>query len=628
LTETQQEPLKKSSEVSSEATEEKNTRTDVIRLILVGIAATLSFIGGGRGFSLLNIVAIVAILLGGYPVFKETFESLREGHVNMEVSMAVAIFASLFLGQFAVSALITFFVLLSEYIETYAVDRGRQTIVLLEKAAPKKALVRRNELEFEIDTRSLQPGDVVIVRDGERIPVDGTIILGSAFVNQSAITGESTRNEKNPGDFVYAGSINEAGVIEVRTEKVGNDTVFGKIIKLVEEAETRKAPIQRISDRLATWLVEFALGFSVVTFLLTRNLTSTLSVIVVAGACGVAAGTPLAIVAIMEKAAKKGAIIKGGAYVEEMSRIDTIVIDKTGTLTFGEPVVTEVKAFDGFTQKQILEYAALAERHSNHPFARAILSKAIELGVAPSGTAGSSSYLPGKGIVSEYEGDEILVGNSVLMRERNVHFPEQKQANSLSEISQSTVLVAHGRIVCGAIAISDNIRGESKRAIADLRGMGIRTIMLTGDRSSVARAVAEEVGIEEVHAELLPQDKVAFVEKLVTEGHRVAMVGDGINDAPALARASVGIGMGTGTDVAIEEADIVLMTNDLRKIADVVKLSKKAYRTIMTNFYGTVTVDGVGVTLAFLGFLSPLLAAVIHVVSELIFILNSTRLIR
>ena len=475
-----------------------------------------------------------------------------------------------------------------------------------------------------METRLLLPGDIVIVRDGERIPVDGTILLGSAFVNQSAITGESTRNEKNPGNFVYAGSINESGIIEVRTEKVGKDTVFGKIIKLVEEAETKKAPIQRISDRLATWLVEFALGFSVLTFLLTRSLTSTLSVIVVAGACGVAAGTPLAIVAIMGKAAKKGAIIKGGAYVEEMSRIDTIVIDKTGTLTFGEPVVTEVNAFDGSTQKQILEYAVLAERSSNHPFARAILHKASELGIVPEGMSGSSTYLPGKGIVSEYEGEEILVGNSVLMRERNVHLPNQNLANNL----KSTVLVAHSGVVCGAIAISDSVRGESRRAIADLKGMGLRTIMLTGDSSSVARSVAEQVGIEEFHAELLPQDKVAFVEKLVAQGHRVAMVGDGINDAPALARASVGIGMGAGTDVAIEEADVVLMTNDLRKIADVVKLSKKAYRTIMTNFYGTVTVDGVGVTLAFLGFLSPVLAAGIHVVSELIFILNSARLIR
>jgi len=617
--------------------EEKEPKKDsnsleVTRLVLVAVAGLLSLFGVWHLFLPFDLIAIIATLAGGYSVYKETFESLRQGHVNMEVSMTVAIFASLLLQQFTVSVVITFFVLLSEYIENYAVDKGRQTIVLLEKSEPKKALVRRNGSEFEVDTQSLKPNDIVIVRQGDRIPVDGTIVVGSAFVNQSAITGESARVEKIPGDLVFAGSVNESGVIEVRTEKVGSETVFGKIIKLVEEAENKKAPIQKISDKLATWLVEFAIGFSVLTFLLTRNLTSTLSVIVVAGACGVAAGTPLAIVAIMGKAAKKGVIVKGGAYIEEMSRIDTVVIDKTGTLTFGEPVVTDVIGFDGYSHEKVIEYAALAERHSNHPLAQAIIGKASELGIGVSNSnALTSSYIPGKGIVSEQGGEEIIVGNSLLMTEKNVSFPQGGENQLLSEKifdGKSTVLVAHAGKVCGLIAISDSVRAESKKAIAELKQVGIRTVMLTGDTETVARSVAQQVGIEEVHASLLPGDKVSYVEKLVGEGHKVAMVGDGVNDAPALARANVGIGMGAGTDVAIEEADIVLMTNDLQKIADVVRLSKKAYRTIMTNFYGTVTVDGIGVTLAFLGFLNPLLAATIHVVSELIFILNSARLIR
>jgi Cu+-exporting ATPase len=318
----------------------------------MGIAALLSWLGIWRLFLPFDFIAITATLLGGFPVYKETFLSLRHRHVNMEVSMAVAIFASLASEQFTVSVVITFFVLLSEYIETYAADKGRETIVLLEKSAPKSALIRKGDgTEVEVDVKSLQPKDIVIAREGERIPVDGTILVGSAFVNQSAITGESARVEKNPGDKVYAGSINESGVIEISTEKVGNGTLFGKIIKLVEEAENRKAPIQKISDRLATWLVEFAIGFSLLTFILTRDLTSTISVIVVAGACGVAAGTPLAIVATMGKAAKKGAIVKGGIYIEEMNRIDTVVIDKTGTLTFGEPVITDVVTLNGYDQE-------------------------------------------------------------------------------------------------------------------------------------------------------------------------------------------------------------------------------------------------------------------------------------
>ncbi|MFI5450070.1 MAG: heavy metal translocating P-type ATPase [Candidatus Bathyarchaeia archaeon] len=604
-----------------------------LRLVLMGVAALVSWIGIWRMFLPIDFIAILATLVGGYPVYKETFGALRHGHVNMEVSMTVAIFASLAVGQYTVSVVITFFVLLSECIETYAADKGRQTITLLEKSAPKKALVRRNGTEIEVDTQALQSNDIVIVRDGDRIPVDGTIVVGSAFVNQSAMTGESARLEKNSGDRVYAGSIDESGIIEVRTEKVGSETLFGKIIKLVGEAENKKAPIQKVSDKLATWLVEFAIGFSLLTFLLTRNLTSTLSVIVVAGACGVAAGTPLAIVAIIGKAARKGAVVKGGVYVEEMSRIDVVVIDKTGTLTLGEPMVTDIIAFDGYTKQKVLQYAALAETHSNHPLARAISSKAAESGIVPPSRSVPlfSSNVPGKGIVSVYDGEENVVGNNVLMMEKNVKFPTSRENLMHSEnVSNggSTILVAHARKACGMITISDKVRRESKKAVSDLKEMGILTIMLTGDNNAAARAVAEEVGIEEVHAEMLPADKVAFVEKLVSEGRRVAMVGDGINDAPALARANVGIGMGGGTDVAIEEADIVLMTNDLQKITDIARMSKKAYRTIMANFYGTVAVDGIGVTLAFLGFLSPLLAAGIHVVSELIFILNSAKLIR
>ena len=602
---------------------------EVLRLALMGVAALLSWIGAWHVFLPIDFVAILATLVGGYPVYKETFGALRYGHVNMEVSMTVAIFASLAVGQYTVSVVITFFVLLSQYIETYAADKGRQTIILLEKSAPKRALVRRNGIETEVDTQSLQPNDIVIVRAGERIPVDGTIVVGSAFVNQSAMTGESARLEKDIGDSVYAGSINESGVVEVRTDKVGGETLFGKIMKLVEEAENKKAPIQKTSDKLATWLVEFAIGFSLLTFLLTRNLTSTLSVIVVAGACGVAAGTPLAIVAIMGKAAKKGAIVKGGVYVEEMSRIDTVVIDKTGTLTFGMPVVTDVTAVDNCETQQVLQFAVTAERYLNHPIATAIVEKASELGVRGFDHS-TFSYTPGKGVAVESDGHDILVGNSTLLRGKGIAISSEALSISTAQAAQgkTSVYVAHEDKICGLIAIADRVRDESKKAMADLKNMRVKTIMLTGDNKVAAQIVANEVGIDEVYAELLPGDKVAFVEKLVGEGHRVAMVGDGINDAPALARANVGIAMGAGTDVAIEEADIVLMTNDLRKIADVARLSKKSYRTIMTNFYGTIGVDGIGVTLAFLGFLNPLVAAGIHVVSELIFILNSARLIR
>lgn len=604
-------------------------REDEIRLSLMGVAALFSYLGFWRIFSPIDFVAIGATLVGGYPVFIETFHSLRHRSINMEVSMTVAIVASLLVGQFTAAVVVTFFVLLSEYIEAYAVDKGRATIVKLEKSIPRRALVRRDGREIETDVQTIQPGETVIVRDGERIPVDGALVKGSGFVNQSSITGEAVAVEKMVGSRVFAGSVDESGVFEVRTEKVGTETVFGQIIKLVEEAENRKAPIQKISDKLAAWLVEFTIVFAVITFVVTRNLISTISVIVVAGACGVAAGTPLAIVAVMGGLAKRGVIVKGGVYVQEMSKVDTVVIDKTGTLTFGDPEVTDVVGLDGCSDEQVLTYASAAEKFSKHPLAHAIMAKAQALGVS-SGSSSSSDYMAGKGIVSWYDGERVLVGNSVLMTEQNIPLSSDIATTISSKVSEgkTTVLVAHGGRICGVIGISDKIRNESREAVQELGKMGLSTIMLTGDNQVASKSVGDQVGIDEVHAELLPSDKVSYIEQLSASGRRIAMVGDGVNDAPALALANVGIGMGAGTDIAIEEADIVLMTNDLGRISMIVRASKQAYGVIMQNFYGTLIVDGIGLGLAFQGLLNPLFAAGIHVVSELLFILNSTRLIR
>ncbi len=595
----------------------------------MGLAALFSWLGLWRHLLPFDLVALASTLIGGYPIYKETLESLRHKKINMEVSMTLAIFVSLSIGQFTAAAVIAFFVILAELLEAMAVDKGRATILKLEGSIPKTALVKRDGAELTVDLRTLSLGDVVIVRDGERIPVDGTVLKGSALVNQSAITGEIVSVEKNVGDQVYAGSVSESGILDVRTERIGEDTTFGKLVELVREAEGRRAPIEKISDRLATRLVEFAILFSIVTFIVTRNLSSSISVIVVAGACGVAAGTPLAMVATMGNAAKRGVIVKGGTYIEEMKRVDTVVIDKTGTLTFGVPEVTDVTSVDSCDQQQLFQYATTAERYSNHPIANAIVEKATELGIMPNEHS-TFSYTPGKGVEVESNGHRILVGNGTLLADKGIGVSTQASAIASERAAEgkTAVYVAHEQKVCGLIAIADRIRNESLTAIADLKRIGIRTIMLTGDNKVAAQIVAREVGIDEVYAELLPQDKVTIIKRLVAEGHKVAMVGDGINDAPALAHANVGIGMGAGTDVTIEEADVVLLTNDLQKISYLVKTSRRAYGTVMQNFYGTITVDGIGVTLAFLGFLNPLLAAGIHVLSEFVFILNSAKLIR
>src|SRR3989454_9553555 len=434
----------------SRVSEPPRNREDEIRLSLMGIAALFSYLGFWRSFFPIDFVAIGATIVGGYPVFIETFHSLRHRSINMEVSMTVAIVASLLVGQFTAAVVVTFFVLLSEFIEAYAVDKGRATIVKLERSIPRRALVRRDGRETETDVETIQSGETVIVRDGERIPVDGALVKGSGFVNQSAITGEAIAVEKMVGNRVFAGSVDESGIFEVRTEKVGTETVFGQIIKLVEEAESRKAPIQRISDKLAAWLVEFTIIFAVITFLVTRNLISTISVIVVAGACGVAAGTPLAIVAVMGGLAKRGVIVKGGVYVQEMSKVDTVVIDKTGTLTFGDPEVTDIVGLDGCSENQVLTYAYTAEKFSKHPLARAIIAKAQERGVSP-GASTSSDYVVGKGIMSWYDGEQVLVGNSVLMKEQSVALSNDVDTTITSKVSEgkTTVLVAHRGRICG-----------------------------------------------------------------------------------------------------------------------------------------------------------------------------------
>jgi len=616
-------------QTTDSGTEIEGKRKEVLRLVLMGFAALVSWLGLWRHFLPIDLVALASTLIGGYPIYKETFESLRHKKINMEVSMALAIFASLLIGQFTAAAVIAFFVILAELLEEMAVDKGRATILRLEEATPKTALVKRTGVEVSVDLRTLSAGEIVIVRDGERIPVDGVIIRGSALVNQASITGETISVEKNVGSRVYAGSVDESGLLEVKAERIGSATVFGKIIELVQQAETQKAPIEKTSDKLATWLVEFAILFSLITFIVTRNLLSTISVIVVAGACGVAAGTPLAMLATIGNAAKRGVIVKGGSYIEEMNRVDTVVIDKTGTLTFGVPVVTDVSTVDECGQQEILLRAATAEKHSNHPIANAIVEKASELGIRPHEHS-IFNYTPGKGVEVESQGQKIVVGNSALLSEKGVTIPTRAIALASARAAEgkTSVFVAHGEKVCGLIAVADKIRDESRTAITDLKRMGVKTIMLTGDNRVAAQIVANEVGIDEVYAELLPQDKVAIIKRLVTEGHRVAMVGDGINDAPALAHANVGIGMGAGTDVTIEEADIVLMTNDLQKISYLVKASKRTYGTIMQNFYGTLTVDGIGMSLAFLGILNPLLAAGIHVLSELLFLLNAVKLMR
>jgi heavy metal translocating P-type ATPase len=605
---------------------------ELVRIGLVAVAVVASWFGAwksiadvlalGESVANFDVVALAATLIGGYPIFKEALENAFARRMTMELSMTIALVAALAIGEFFTALVIVLFVLVAEVLEGLTVGRGRRAIKDLLDLLPRNAVIRRDGGTHEIEATEIKLGDVVVVRPGSRLPVDGEVVSGNSFVDQSAITGESMPVEKMAGLSVYAGTINQSGVLEVRTTRIGRETAFGKIIEAVERAEKSKAPIQKTADRFAGYLVYFALACALLTFFVTRDVRSTISVIIVAGACGIAAGTPLAILGAIGRAARQGAIIKGGLYLEVLGTVDTIVLDKTGTLTLGKPRVSSVNPSPGVSPEAVVEAAAIAERPSEHPLAKAILEKADELSlkvIEPEGF----EYVPGKGIVCSAGGDQIIVGNRRLLALHGIDATALVSAPDHS----SEVLVARKGQLMGSLYIADALRDESVQAMAEMRKMGLRTVLLTGDSSAIAKAVAKQLGVDEVEAGLLPDQKVARIQSLMAKGRKVAMIGDGINDAPALTQANVGVAMGSGTDVARESADVVLLGNDLLKFVETLRVARRCRNIILQNFVGTLAVDTVGVGLAAFGMLNPLFAAFIHVSSELVFILNSTRLL-
>jgi heavy metal translocating P-type ATPase len=682
---------------NEKAEEPENKRLEIVRLaVMATIIVAVAWMHLLQPAWIGNIIVVITVLAGGYPIFKESLVALRKGRVNMELSMVIAIVASLALFQFLPAIVITFFALLSGFVEGFIVKRGRKNIQLLYELAPRKAIIRTKNDKQHGDEANLKTttqevlvdyvrvGDIVIVREGDIIPVDGHILRGASTVNQSSITGESAPIEKDVGDIVFAGTTNLTHLLEIKCDKLSTDTTFAKIIHLVEEAEASKAPIQKLSDKLATRLIQFAIGLSVLTFIVTQNIVSTLSVIVVAGACGLAVGTPIALLATSGKLSRRGVIVKGGLQIENLSGAGTIVFDKTGTLTSGKPVVSDVVSFDPrIDPLGILEFAAIAEKNVNHPIAKAIVAKAQEkqIEVKMDNNQSRISYSGdddndeniikvGRGVTLFHDNRRIAVGNMKFMEEET-KLPSSKHEDTsalrpgfslllnrkdhqyltktpligqtLQEFSpvdmlfsSTTAFVSLDRQVVGAVLLEDKLRQETKEAIAKINAMNIHVVMLTGDNERTANKIANDAGIEEYHADLLPEDKVSIIEEIVRKQKKegemqkkqaVIMVGDGINDAPALAKADVGIAMGSGTDLAIETADVVLMTEDLAKIPYLLKTSRQSLFAIKQNFFGTLFVDGLGFVLAFVGLINPLLAAVIHVSSELVFMTNSARLI-
>jgi heavy metal translocating P-type ATPase len=606
-----------------EAHEHALAVTALVRIGLVALACVASWFGLWRYVARVDVIALVATLVGGYPIVREALTNLLARRMTMELSMTIALVAALAIGEFFTALVIVLFVLVAEVLEGLTVGRGRRAIKDLLDLLPQQAVVRRAGGTHALDAAALQVGDVVLVKPGARVPVDGVVVAGHSFVDQAAITGESLPVEKLPGSRVYAGTINQSGVLDVRTEGIGRETAFGKILEAVEQAEHAKAPVQKLADRLAGYIVYFALGGAVLTLLLTQDVRATIAVVIVAGACGIAAGTPLAILGAIGRAARQGAIIKGGRYLEALGTVDTIVLDKTGTLTLGTPTVSRVRPCPHVTEESLVAAAAIAERPSEHPLAKAILQKAADLSLSVSEPE-RFDYMPGKGIVCTRGGKQILVGSRALLE---AHHIDLRTCPPPDAHHTSEVLVARNHQLLGSLSITDTLRPEAVQAVAALRRMGLRTVLLTGDVTASAEAVGRQLGVDEIHAELLPDAKVAKIQALLAAGKHVAMLGDGINDAPALSLATVGVAMSSGTDVARESADVVLLGSDLLMFVETLALARRTRRIIWQNFAGTLLVDSVGVGFAAFGMLTPLLAAFIHVASELALILNAARLL-
>ncbi|WP_198018848.1 heavy metal translocating P-type ATPase [Azorhizobium doebereinerae] len=596
-------------------------RLAVLRIAVAILGAAAVWFKVYEPIPQVSLIGVLTLAFAGWPIFSEALRNLYARRMTMELSMAIAILAAAAISEFFTALVVSVFVLVAEELEHLTVARGRGAIRDLVDFVPKIARVRRGGAVLALPLEQVTAGDLVLVSPGEKVPVDGTVAAGHSYLDQSRITGESMPAEKGEGAAVFAGSINQMGLLEIRVERVGRDTSYGRIIDAVEQAEQTRAPVQKLADRLAGYLVYVAFAAAALTYLLTHNVRDTISVIIVAGACGIAAGTPLAILGGIGRAAKLGSIIKGGIHLETLGRVDTVVLDKTGTLTMGQPMVTALRPAEGADAADLLRLAAAAEARSEHPLGHAVVAEAERRGLAPP-EAQAFTYTVARGIAAQVEGRAVLVGNRKLLADAGIAAPARTQDHVGSDI----VVAADGRYL-GEIIVADPIRAEAQAAIAALHAMGVRTILLTGDTRAVAEHVGRELGIGEVVADMLPEDKLARIRKLVADRRVVAMVGDGVNDAPALTAASLGIAMGSGTDIAQESADIVLIGNDLFKLVETLRIAQKTRAIIWQNFSGTLAVDALGIGLAAFGYLNPLLAASIHVGSELAFLMNSARLL-
>lgn len=569
-------------------------------------------------------IGVAIVLVAGFPIFRGVLRDTLKGRITSHTLMSIGALAALFVGEWATAVVVVFFMYTGEYTERFTTERARRAVKNLTVMAPQTARVERDGVEQEIPVSAVHLGETVIVRPGEQIPVDGEVISGHATVDQAAITGEAMPVEVSVNSTVFAATIARLGSLRVKVTRIGADTTFGRVIKLVEEAEAHRADVQRIADKFSAYYLPVVATIAALTYLIRRDPLATAAVLVVACSCSFALATPIAMLASIGAAARRGLLIKGGKYLEVLDRTDVVLVDKTGTLTLGRPQITDVVSLNGMAPSAVLTLAASAERYSEHPLAEAVRAAANAQGLSLEEPEHFEA-IPGIGIRSRIGGKLITVGSHRI----TPNATGLENTVQLQEQGKTLLFVAQNDDLIGVLGATDTIREEVPSALAELRSLGVRQIeLLTGDNEKTAAALAQQLGVQ-YRANLLPEDKIAIVQEYQAKGHTVAMVGDGVNDAPALAQANVGIAMGAaGTDIAIEAAHIALMRDDWRLVPDVLRIARRTLRVVKSNIAFTAVYNLLGLALAAFGLLPPIFAAAAQSLPDLAILGNSSRLIR
>jgi Cd2+/Zn2+-exporting ATPase len=582
-----------------------------------------------QGAAISSLSAMIGALILGVPIVLLGMKDLRRGVLSTNELVALAVLASFASGHYQEAGTVAFFMLLGEIIETRTADGARNSIESLIKLTPTKARRIKNGKEEEVAVKDLQIGDIIRVRPGDNIAADGVIQNGQGSVNQANITGESLPVDKKTGDDVFAGTTNQTGVLEIKVSRAGSDTTLGRVRDLILAAEKTKLPIMRLVDQYMHFYTPLVFVIGLMVFAFSKDLNRVIAVYIVACPCAFILATPTAMVAALSAAARLGVLIKNVADLELAARINAFIFDKTGTLTTGKLAVSRLAPLNGTKPAELLRIAASAERYSNHPTAKALAQLAEEAGV-PLVEPQNFAETAGKGVHADIEGSKIFVGRANWLKENGVTEDFLKSVDLNETEGFSLIFVARNGQCIGWVGLKDQTRNEAREALTDLTASGVRRIaMVSGDRQPVAIRVAKEIGCEEVVADCLPQNKVEFVRAMKAKGYRVAVVGDGVNDAPALAAGDIGIAMGAaGSEVAIHSATIALMNSDLRRLPFLVRLSRQTRAVINQNFLiGVLFVIG-GLILAAFGYINPIVAAVMHVLGSLLVVFNSFRLVR